>query len=94
MSRTHRSDRTIHVKCASGRPAQFIWRDRLYRVDEVLQQWDKSALWWKDVRATPTGCDVQTWRVAASAGRFDGHGVYELSFDPAADQWYLVRTFD
>lgn len=94
MSRTYRTDRAVHVKCTSGQPEQFIWRDRLYRVNEVLQQWDHSAVWWKDVRVTPSGQDVQTWRVEASAGRCGGPGVYELSFDPAAGQWFLVRTFD
>ena len=93
MSRSY--DRAVDVKCAGGgSPEQFIWRDRLYRVDHVLQQWDKSAVWWKDVSATPTGCDLQTWRVEASAGRCTAHGVYDLSFDPAAGQWYLLRTFD
>jgi hypothetical protein len=97
MSRTYRGDRTVHVRCAEGRPAQFIWRDRLYRVHRVLQEWDRSAIWWKDVRAVasgPSGCDVQTWRVEASAGRMASRGVYELSFDPADDQWHLVRTYD
>lgn len=96
MSRTHRSDRSVDVKCGGGggSPEQFIWRDRLYRVHQVLQRWDRSSVWWKDVRTTPTGCDVQTWRVEASAGRYDAQGVYDLSFDPGADQWYLIRTFD
>lgn len=94
MSRLHRADRSVHVKCASGRPEQFIWRDRLYRVNEVLQQWERTSVWWKDVRTTPTGADVQTWRVEASAGRCDRAGVYDLSFDPTSDQWYLIRTFD
>jgi hypothetical protein len=97
MSRTYRGDRTVHVRCTEGRPEQFIWRDRLYRVQRVLQEWDRSAAWWKDVRAVvsgPSGCDVQTWRVEASAGRCDTAGVYDLSFDPTGGQWQLVRTFD
>lgn len=97
MSRIHRGDRSVDVKCAEGRPEQFIWRERLYRVHRILQEWDHSAAWWKDVRAVasgPPGGDVQTWRVEASAGRCDAQGVYDLSFDPAGGQWVLVRTFD
>lgn len=92
MSRTHRSAGTIEVKCTQGDPAQFLWRNRLYRVDQVLQQWDRTPVWWQEVRADSR--DVRTWRVEASAGRLDAQGVYDLSFDPTRDQWYLIRTFD
>lgn len=96
MSRIHRGDRTVHVRCTEGQPEQFIWRDRLYRVHRVLQEWDRSAAWWTQVHALAAGPtqDVQTWRVEASAGRSDASGVYELSFDPACAQWRLIRTFD
>ena len=97
MSRIHRGDRTVDVKCTEGRPDQFIWRDRLYRVRRVLQEWDRAPRWWQDVPGLPegpAGGDQQTWRVEASAGRFDTTGVYDLSFDPARAQWALVRTFD
>lgn len=97
MSRTYdRAGGTIHVKCSAGvgAPEQFLWRDRLYRVNQVLQKWDRSAVWWKDVRTPPTGRDHQTWRVEASAGRYAAEGVYDLSFDPGSGQWHLLRTFD
>jgi hypothetical protein len=98
MSRLHRGDRTVDVKCSEGRPEQFIWRDRLYRVRRILQEWDRAPRWWQDVRSGvavgPASGDEQTWRVEASAGRYDSTGVYDLSFDPARAQWHLVRTFD
>ena len=107
MSRIHRGQRTVHVRCTQtcteggepqGPPAQFIWRDRLYRVHRVLQQWDRSPAWWQDVltamAAGPAGRDVRTWRVEASAGRCDTSGVYDLSYDPADGHWRLIRTFD
>ncbi|MEZ5185878.1 MAG: DUF6504 family protein [Candidatus Nanopelagicales bacterium] len=97
MSRIYgRAAGVIDVRCAggSGAPEQFIWRERLYRVNQVLQRWDRSSAWWKDIRTKPTGCDVQTWRVEASAGRSAAEGVYELSFDPGTGQWYLLRTVD
>ena len=102
MSRQYeRGDTTgvrIEVKsaatgCATADPAQFIWDKRLYRVHRILQRWERSAAWWRDVRHLPDG-DRQVWRVEASAGRYDAEGVYELVFDPDAEQWYLVRTFD
>lgn len=97
MSRSYeRSVGAIDVKCAAGAgaPEQFVWRDRLYRVEHVLQQWDRCGVWWKDISAAPTGRDVQMWRVEASAGRYAAQGVYDLSFDPAAGRWFLLRTFD
>ena len=97
MSRIHRGDRTVHVKCTEGQPEQFIWRDRLYRVQKVLQEWDRTPSWWQDVRGLadgPAGGDEQTWRVEASAGRYDSTGVYDLKFVPSRAQWQLVRTFD
>lgn len=93
MSRTYRAG-TVAVKCAKGAPTQFIWRDRLYRVESILQQWEHSAPWWHDVGTLPTGQDLQSWRVEASAGCQNDQGVYELGFDPAADRWYLIRTYD
>jgi len=97
MSRTYgRVEGAIDVKQArdAGDPEQFVWRDRLYRVNHVLQQWDTSAAWWHDIATPPSGTDLRTWRVEASAGRCDTPGVYELSFDPGAGRWYLLRTFD
>lgn len=94
MSRTYRGTGAISVRCSNGTPTQFIWRDRLYRVDTVLQQWRRSTPWWHDIRTVPTGKDVQGWRVEARAGRGDTQGVYELGFDPGADRWFLVRTYD
>ena len=94
MRRNYRHAGAISVTCAHGAPAQFIWRDRLYRVDAVLQQWQRSAPWWHDVRTPAPAQDMQAWRVEASAGRHDAQGVYELGFDPGTDRWFLIRTHD
>lgn len=45
------------------------------------------------------GLEQQVWRVAASAGRACGTGVYDLTREslgdrPDADQWRLVRVAD
>jgi hypothetical protein len=95
MSRIHGHQECAHVRCHEGRPEQFIWHDRLYRVHRVLQEWERSASWWtQHALAAGPAQDVRTWRVEASAGRSDEPGVYDLSFDPARAQWRLVRTFD
>ena len=88
MSRSYgRAAGAVDVKRDGAEaPAQFIWQERLYRVNHVLQQWDTAVI--------PTGADLRTWRVEASAGRCDTPGVYELSFDPVSGQWYLLRAFD
>ncbi len=50
MSRSYRrADAAIHVRCSTGGPEQFLWRNRLYRVNQVLQQWDT-------VRGVVAGC--------------------------------------
>lgn len=94
MSRTYRGGSSISVTCAHGAPAQFVWRDRLYRVDTVLQRWHRRAPWWHDVRTVPDGHDQQAWRVEASACRDGVQGVYELGFDPGAERWFLIRAYD
>ncbi len=40
------------------------------------------------------GGEREVWQVEASAGRFQGVGVYDLSFDWTAGVWALVRTYD
>ncbi len=97
MSRSYgRTEGAVDVKRTrgAGAPEQFVWRGRLYRVNHVLQQWDTSVTWWKDVATAPSGADLRTWRVEAAAGRCDTPGVYELSFDPVGGRWYLLRTYD
>ncbi|HNE89536.1 MAG TPA: DUF6504 family protein [Actinomycetota bacterium] len=97
MSRSYgRAEGSVDVKQTrdAGAPEQFVWRGRLYRVQHVLQQWDTSVTWWKDVATAPNGTDLRTWRVEAAAGRCDTPGVYELSFDPVSSRWYLLRTYD
>lgn len=75
-------------------PAQFIWRDRLWRVLGVQARWVESGAWWAgpgvraargeswEDEAEPVGdllCDQEVWRVEAANGRAGSRGVYELA---------------
>jgi hypothetical protein len=97
-------------------PSAFVWRGRLYVVREVLDRWSERRAWWRDAldgdggaralaavgAAAPAELDQQVWRVAASAGRAHGTGVYDLTHegpagsgpDRAGSRWRLVRVAD
>lgn len=90
----HRTASRCDVRSHRGVPEQFLWRDRLYQVREVLEQWCQSRAWWLELEEVPVAADYRTWRVEAAAGRSASPGVYELTFDPRDGQWYLVRVVD
>lgn len=90
-------------------PEQFIWRDRLYVVQGVLEHWRERQAWWARPAALAvhgatapatavdlaTATDRQLWRVSAAAGR-RAPAVFELCADgtgPAA-RWRLLRVDD
>jgi hypothetical protein len=83
---------------AAGRPAQFLWRGRLYVVREVIAHWIESTAWWGGSRRALEGAipphEHEVWRVEAQAGRSDSTGVYDLRRDVAADRWVLSRAMD
>ncbi|HEX6887687.1 MAG TPA: DUF6504 family protein [Candidatus Nanopelagicales bacterium] len=80
------------------RPAQFLWRGRLYLVREVIAHWIESSAWWGGSRRSLEGAipahEHEVWRVAAQAGRSGSPGVYDLCRDVAADRWVLARAMD
>jgi hypothetical protein len=86
-----------------ARPAQFLWRDRLYVVRAVLAHWVEAGAWWR--RRGPDGLPMtidavehEVWRVEADTGRSGVRGVYDLVHQPARDDaagdWTLARTLD
>lgn len=83
---------------AAGRPAQFLWRGRLYVVRAVIGHWIESTSWWGGSRRALEGAipphEHEVWRVEAQAGRSDSTGVYDLRRDVAADCWVLARALD
>ncbi|GAB3904167.1 DUF6504 family protein [Microbispora bryophytorum] len=80
----------IEVWVRDGRPAQFVWRDRLYTVREIQDHWVVVREWWKTSDADPG--ERRFWRVGAAAGK--EVGTYELRFDTASGGWLLLRAWD
>jgi hypothetical protein len=81
------------------RPAQFLWRGRLYVVRDVLAHWVEVGAWWRQRGADglPVRVDQagrQVWRVEARPGRAAASGVYDLAYDESARTWTLARTLD
>jgi hypothetical protein len=89
-------------------PVQF-WRGQSrYLVGELLDSWVETAPWWRRGAGGPGGtafggasadlvATQEVWRVeAVRAGRSRTSfaGVYDLSWDAAANRWWLVRVHD
>ncbi len=63
-------------------PKAFVWRERRWRVERVLQRWSIDTGWWSDeVRV-----DRRYLRVVAE-GR-----VFDLYLDRARRRWFLERA--
>ena len=99
----------VEVRRRDDVPEQFIWRGRLYLVQEVLARWTESGRWWRtDAGAVAGGSagsaagiddgEREWWRVEAGSGRLAvlsaGTGVYDLCFDWASGTWSLARVLD
>jgi hypothetical protein len=83
-------------------PAQF-WRGQSrYVVGELLDSWVETGAWWRGAGTRGGASDElvatqEVWRVeAVRAGRsrMSFAGVYDLSWDSAANRWSLVRVHD
>ncbi len=84
-------------------PEQFLWRDRLYLVRDVLDHWIESGGWWRASRSATAPTELtdsvndgerEFWRVEAGAGRLGDTGVFDLCFDWSPGQWTIVRVQD
>ena len=64
-------------------PDAFIWRRRLYRVEEVVGWWREPSEWWRDKAIS------FFVRVVA---RNSSAGAYELC--RVGEQWFLQRVLD
>jgi hypothetical protein len=67
-----------------GRPLAFVWKQKRYAVDALVQQWAVDALWWDRPRARSRRC----FRVIARGG------VYDLAYDRIGERWLLVGVVD
>ncbi len=83
-------------------PEQFLWRGRLWKVCDVMAHWVETGAWWRGA-GTRGGASAElvatqeVWRVeAVRAGRsrMSFAGVYDLTWDSAANRWWLVRVHD
>lgn len=93
---------------ATEGPDQFLWRGRLWKVQEVIAHWVETAPWWQsssvravigsdDGESDRSGSDLlverELWRVEAGRGR-DSHGIFDLSFTWTDGRWQLVGCLD
>ena len=67
-----------------GRPLSFVWKQKRYAVDALVQQWAVDSLWWDRSRARSRRC----FRVIARGG------VYDLAYDRIGECWLLVGVLD
>lgn len=102
-----RGGEEVQVERGPLGPVQF-WRGRSrYVVGELLDSWVETGDWWRGARgsagASTGGASAElvatqeVWRVeAVRAGRsrMSFAGVYDLSWDPSANRWWLVRVHD
>lgn len=47
---TRRYDDPVEVRRRDEDPAEFLWRDRYYAVQEVLAHWVETGSWWQQSR--------------------------------------------
>lgn len=92
MSRVYGEPVDVWVR--NGRPARFVWRDRLYTVFGVMDHWVVSTEWWGQARDAGGPGNHEFWRVEASPGQNAQPATYELRLDVAAGNWLLARVWD
>ena len=93
----------VQVEQGSQGPAQF-WRGQSrYVVGELLDSWVETAPWWQPDPGGRGGASGelvatrQVWRleaVRAGRSRMSFAVVFDLSWEPTANQWLLVRVHD
>lgn len=71
----------VHMKSALS---AFIWRKRIYRVDEILSQWREPSQWWNYE-------NLRTF-VRVSANHGSVKGIYEL-YNLGPD-WFVHKVID
>ena len=93
----------VQVERGALGPVQFWRGSSRYVVGELLDSWVETAPWWlRDASLSGNAsaelvATREVWRVeAVRAGRsrMSFAGVYDLSWDGAANRWWLVRVHD
>ena len=91
----------VQVERGAAGPVQF-WRGATrYVVGELLDSWVETGAWWRDGIVGGASAELvagqEVWRVEAvrvGRSRMSFAGVYDLSWDSAANRWWLVRVHD
>jgi len=73
----------IAVTTRAGRPRQFGWRGRWYRVRQIHEQWQDQGAWWME--------ESPHWFFRVEV---EGGGMFELASDLDLRQWWLYRVYD
>ena len=69
------------------KPQAFVWRGRLYRVQQVIQFWTVNNDWWQKKP------EHRQYSLVEASGNF-GAGVFELYFEAIKKQWFLSKVMD
>ena len=96
-----RAGEEVQVERGPAGPVQFWRGSTRYAVGELLDSWVETGAWWRRDGGGGASADLvavqEVWRVeAVRAGRsrMSFAGVYDLSWDSAANRWWLVRVHD
>ena len=96
-----RAGEEVQVERGPAGPVQFWRGSTRYVVGELLDSWVETGAWWRRDGGGGASADLvagqEVWRVeAVRAGRsrMSFAGVYDLSWDSAANRWWLVRVHD
>ena len=65
-----------------GRPARFVWRERLYTVLSIVE---------RPAAESEEPVRWRCWRVTAAAGRNVPPSTFRLCQDGETDRWLLTR---
>ncbi len=80
----------VEVWLRHGRPARFVWRDRLYTVLFVLDR--RTGPPPSPADHDPDAPGLEFWVVEATAQPAVAATTYELCHDLGTDRWTLSRT--
>jgi len=88
----------VEVWVIDGRPARFVWRERLYTVLSILERPTSEPSPGLGAHSSGEHEDAagssawRCWKVSASAGRNVPANIYRLCLDPSTGRWHLTRN--
>lgn len=78
----------VAVLTMEGRPVEFTWRGRRYRIHSILSRWKEAGGWWHRPpleQGQPDDGGAEVWRVeAAPVGAL---GMFHLTIDERTGTW-------